>query len=86
MTHLTMKGMAKPAEKINLQPSHINAYRFIKKYQEKNIVSPEMEEISKGIKLTLRQVYRVVDDLCTLGYLSRESYKKRSIKIVKPLQ
>lgn len=78
--------MAKPIEKINLQPSHINAFRFTEKYIAKHIVSPEIEEISTGIKLTLRQTYRVLDDLCALGYMSREAYKKRSLKIVKPLR
>ena len=78
--------MAKPAEKINLQPSHINAHRFISKYVEKNIVSPQIDEVARGIKLTTRQTYRVIDDLVTLGYVTKELYKKRSLRVVRPLR
>lgn len=78
--------MNREATKIHLQPVHIQAYRFVEKYIAKNVVSPEMEEISKGIKCTLRHTYRVVNDLCTLGYLEKETYRRRSIKILKPLQ
>jgi len=74
------------ARLLSLQLSHVAAYRFIEKYIKKNIVAPEMEEIAKGIKLTVRQTYRVVDELCDLGYTSKQKYKTRSIKIVKPLQ
>lgn len=72
--------------KIILQPGHIKAYRFVEKYIAKNIISPEIGEISKGIKVTVRHTYRVVDDLCVLGYLKREPYRRRSIEILKPLQ
>ena len=78
--------MQRTKEKINLQPAHIKAYRFVEKYISKNIIAPEMEEISKGIKLTLRHTYRVVEDLCVLGYVEKEPYRRRSIKILKPLQ
>jgi len=82
----TITNMKKAKEKINLQPAHIKAYRFVEKYTSKNIIAPEMEEISKGIKLTLRHTYRVIEDLCVLGYLEKEPYRRRSIKILKPLQ
>ena len=78
--------MPKSEDKINLQPVHIQVYRFIEKYVAKNIISPELEEVSKGIKITIRHTYRVVDDLCMLGYLSRSKYKRRSVKILKPLR
>lgn len=78
--------MSKSVEKINLQPAHIRAYRFVEKYVSKNIVAPEMEEIAKAIKLTLRHTYRIIDDLRTLGYLTKEAHKRRSIKIVRPLK
>lgn len=70
----------------NLQVSHVKAYNFIQKYITKNIVSPEISEISKGIAMTLRHTYRVVGDLVVNGYLSRDSHKKRSIKILKPMK
>jgi len=78
--------MKKAKEKIILQPAHIKAYRFVEKYISKNIISPEIDEISKSIKITLRHTYRIIEDLCALGYLERESYRRRSIKILKPLQ
>lgn len=78
--------MAKPIDKINLQPSHIRAYNFIAKSRAKNLYSPDMDEVAKGIKLTPRQAYRVVDDLIALGYMSKEMYKRRSLKILKPLR
>lgn len=81
-----LHSMGKPVQKINLQPSHLRAYRFTEKYISENIVAPEMKEIAKGIKLTLRQTYRVIDDLCSLGYFARDAYKKRSLKIMKPLR
>ena len=82
--NITMSN--KEVSKINLQPVHIKAYRFIEKYINKNVVSPEMQEISTGVKCTLRHTYRVIDDLCALGYLEKETYRRRSIKISKPLQ
>lgn len=85
-TAYNTKTMSKDVSKINLQPVHVNAYRFIEKYIKKNVVSPEMQEISKGIKCTLRHTYRVVDDLCALGYLEKETYRRRSIQLRKPLQ
>ena len=78
--------MPKSADKINLQPAHIKAYRFVEKYISKHIVAPEMEEISEGIELTLRHTYRVIDDLCTLKYLERTAYRRRSLKVLKPLR
>lgn len=78
--------MPKQAAKIILQPVHIKAYRYIEKYIEKNVVAPEMEEITKGIKVTIRHTYRIVDDLCSLGYIKREKYGRRSIEILKPLR
>ena len=78
--------MAKPLEKINLQLSHVRLYQFVEKYVNKHIVSPQMDEIAKGIELTLRQTYRLVDDLCTLGYLEKDTYKRRSLRILKPLR
>lgn len=78
--------MKKETENINLQPSHVRAYRFIEKYIKKNIVSPEIKEVAVGIKITERQTYRLIDDMKALGYLSNEMYKKRSLKIAKPLQ
>lgn len=86
MTTVYNSAMPNQETKIILQPGHIKAYRFIEKYIAKNIISPEMEEISKGIKVTIRHTYRVVDDLCVLGYIEREPYRRRSIKIVKALQ
>lgn len=82
----TIANMKRTKDKINLQPAHIRAYRFVEKYIAKNIVAPEMEEIAKGIKLTLRHTYRVVEDLCVLGFMEKESYRRRSLKIIKPLQ
>lgn len=76
----------KTARKIVLQPSHIRVYRFVEKYIGKNITSPHVHEIAAGIKLTHRQSYRLVEDLCELGYFSKMPYIKRSIVITKPLQ
>lgn len=70
---------------INMQPSHILAYRFVEKYIKKNIVSPEAKEIADKISLTSRHVYRLIDDLVALGYFTKVSHKKRSIKIIKQL-
>lgn len=80
--------MSKTIEKINLQPSHIRVYRFVEKYIAKNIASPDVNDIAKAktVQLTPRQVYRLVDDLCVLGYLGKDAYKKRSLRVVKPLK
>ena len=72
-------------KEIQLQPSHVKAYRFIEKYTKKNIVSPEVSEIAKGIGMSERQTYRAIDDLQELGFVSKVPYTPRSIKIVKPL-
>jgi hypothetical protein len=71
---------------ITLLPSHVAVFNFIDKYIEKNTFSPEVEEVAKGIKLTPRHTYRIVDDLCALGHLSKLFNRKRSLKIEKPLK
>lgn len=81
-----MRGMSNPIEKINLQPSHVRVYRYVEKYTKKNLVAPDVHEIAKAVGVTWRQVYRLIDDLCVLGYMTKEAHKKRSIKIVKPLK
>jgi len=78
--------MKNKEEKINLQPSHVKVFNFIKVYIEKKIVSPELSEISKNVKLSTRQVHRLVDELVVLKFLSRDYHKKRSIKILKLLE
>lgn len=70
---------------INLQPSHVKAYRFIEKYIKSKIVSPEIHEVATGVTITERHAYRVINDLVQLGYVSRSKHKKRSLKIEKPL-
>lgn len=78
--------MAKPLDKIILQPSHVAAFRYIERFRKDHHFSPEIKEIAKAIKLNDRQVYRIVDDLVLLGYVSREHRKKRSIKILKQMK
>lgn len=72
-------------EKIYLQPSHVRVYRFIEKYIEKNVISPEVKEICKGVRVAGRHVYRILADLEKLGYIKRDNYRKRSIQIAKEL-
>jgi sulfur relay (sulfurtransferase) DsrC/TusE family protein len=76
----------KKREEIIMQPSHIKVYNFVVAYIKKHIVSPEMNEIAKGIKYEERQVHRLVADLCSLGYISKKRYYPRSIKIEKELR
>lgn len=78
--------MKKTPANINLLPVHVKAYRFVEKYIEKNIVSPEMSEISKAIDVTVRHTYRIIDELEILGYLKRKGNVARSVKIAKPLK
>lgn len=73
-------------QEINLQPSHVKAYRFIEKYINSKIVSPEICEVARGVNITERHAYRIIGDLVALGYVSRSKHKKRSMKIEKPLQ
>lgn len=75
----------KPKTEFHLQPSHVKVFNFIEKYTEKNMFAPEVNEISKSTKMSLKHGYRIVDELCRLGYLSKTPYAKRSIKIIKPL-
>lgn len=77
--------MNKSVEKIVLQPSHVAAFNFIKKYMLKRVYAPEIAEISKAIKLTERQTYRLIDDLVALKVLSKEKRRKRSIQVLKEL-
>lgn len=77
--------MSKPVEKIVLQPAHVSAFNFIKKYLEKKVFAPEIKEIATGIKVTERHAYRLIDDLVALGVISRETRRKRSIKVIKEL-
>lgn len=72
-------------KEINLQPSHVKAYRFIEKYTSKNLYGPEMLEISASIHSSPRQTYRIINDLKKLGYVSRTPHVPRSIKVIKPL-
>ncbi len=76
----------KTRDEIILLPSHIKVYNFVGAYIKKNITSPEAREIAKGVKLEDRQVHRLVDDLCVLGFLSKKKFYKRSIKIEKELK
>lgn len=73
-------------DRIVLLPNHVSVYRFIEKYTKKNIVSPSIIEISEELGIATRHVYRLVDDLCELGALSKLSYKQRSIKIEKDIK
>lgn len=85
MTYDILKHMEKKSNKIILQPSHVKAFNFIKKYIERNVVAPEVPEIAAGIKATERHTHRLIDDLCSLGHLSKIPYRKRSISIVKDI-
>lgn len=73
------------AKQIILQPSHVKVYNFVKEYIEKNMFSPKLTEVAKGIKLTDRQSYNLINELVELGYLSKEAHRKRGIAIVKKL-
>lgn len=76
----------KQKEEVVLLPSHIKVYNFINLYIKKNIIAPTASEIAKGIKYEDRQVHRVVEDLCLLGYLSKKKHYRRGIKIEKELK
>ena len=77
--------MTRSIEKIVLQPAHVAAFNYIKKYMSTKVFAPEIAEIAKAIKLTNRHAYRLIDDLVSLGVISREKRRKRSIKIIKEL-
>lgn len=68
-----------------LQPSHLSAYRYIESYTKKNLYAPDLEDIAKGVELSVRQTYRIIDELCDAGYLSRLPYRRRTIKITKKI-
>lgn len=76
-----------PAEikDIYLQPSHIKVYTFIDKYLKKNLFAPEVNEIATATKFSLKHAYRIVEELYGFGYISKIAYRKRSIRIIKPL-
>lgn len=78
--------MTKIKEKIYLQPSHVKVYRYIENYISKNVISPEVKEICKTVKVVPRHVYRILADLEKLGYIKRDNYRKRSLKIIKELK
>lgn len=71
---------------IVLQPSHVKLFKFVEKYIATNIVSPQVDEIASAVKLTQRQCYRLIDDLCKLGYLEKKKYRTRGLKILFPLE
>ena len=50
-------------DEINLQPAHVKAYRFIQKYLEKNLYSPNREEVQKVLGMSYRRTWSVVDQL-----------------------
>lgn len=77
--------MKKSVEKVVLQPSHVSAFNFLKKYMQKKLYAPEVSEIASAIKLTERQTYRILDDLVVLKVISKEHRRKRSIKILKEI-
>lgn len=79
--------MKKVIEKIqiNLQPSHVKVFEFVKQYVADHLYSPEFSEISAGVKLTDRQIYRLVNDLISLGALSQMKHKRRGLSIVSDL-
>lgn len=84
MTHDYHKNMSKKLN-IVIQPSHVKTYRYVEKYMDKNIAAPEVTEIAKGIGLTPRQTYRIVDDLVALGVFQKEPFKKRGLRIVQSI-
>lgn len=73
-------------DEINLQPAHVKAYRFIQKYLEKNLYSPNREEVQKVLGMSYRRTWSVVDQLIKWGYISNVHNKKRSFKILKELK
>lgn len=77
--------MNRAIDKIVLQPAHVAAFNFIKRYMAKKVFAPEIQEIASGIKVTDRHAYRLIDDLVALKVISREARRKRSIKVLKEL-
>lgn len=72
-------------ENILLLPLHVRTYNFIKNYKKQNLYSPEIKEIARGLKRSERQIYRILDDLQALGYITRRKYADRSIELVNEL-
>lgn len=70
---------------IILGPSHVKVQKYVSNYIKKNIYSPEIGEIAKGVKLTPRQTWRLIEDLISLRYLSKSPHKKRSLKVEREL-
>jgi hypothetical protein len=78
--------MKRTIQNIVILPTHIKAYRFIEKYIKKNLYAPHKHEVAKGAGVTVRHIFRILEDLETLGYITMADATPRSIKIVKPLQ
>lgn len=77
--------MKRTIDNIVILPAHIKAYRFIEKYIKKNVFAPTKEEIALGSKISVRHIFRILEDLQTLGYISMTEQTPRSIKVVKAL-
>lgn len=79
--------MKKEKRVLILQPLHVKAFRFIERYTEKNKYAPKLTDIADYLKpITLRQTYRIVDELCEMQYLSRTPYRLRSLKVERSLE
>lgn len=59
-------------------------FRFIERYVAENGISPTMDEIKKGTKISgTETIYKHLDILEIEGYISKINKKSRSIKILK---
>lgn len=78
--------MPKEKKEIIIQPSHVKVFNYTKAFIEKNIYSPTLDEIAAGIKMSMRQVYNLVNDLVELGVMEKTFKTERGIKIIKDIR
>lgn len=81
-----IKAKAKEKAKVVLQPSHIKTFKFIEKYIAKNLYAPTTEEIASNVKVTGRQIFRILDDLVELGHIEKQFNRPRGLTIKKPME
>lgn len=66
-----------------ITPRSYKAFLFIEAYMKQNGYSPSMQEIATALGVTKSNVGERLNRLQTAGWISRERYKQRAIKILR---
>ncbi len=75
------RGRSGRDEPAGLTPRQLELLRFVRDFQDRNGYSPTMQELADRFAITKVTVFEHLDTLESKGWLSRDRYKARSLRI-----